>query len=142
MPVNLDQPSSVDSSSEVQLLVRGFDIVTHAVDISLSDNVESLQAKVESKTGITPGGQVMFACNGKRLEKGSTLYDSGCISNGSTVQVSFLGRGGIGGSGRLKQASEGDANEAETQRVRITHINGELQPLQMSSYHTTRDLLS
>ena len=135
MPVNSDQPSSVDSSSEVQLLVRGFDIGTHAVDISLSDNVESLQAKVESKTGITPGGQVMFVCNGKRLEKGNTLYDSGCISNGSTVQVSFLGRGGIGGSGRLKQASEGDANEAEAQRVRITQINGELQPLQLNSFY-------
>ena len=60
------------------------------VDISLLDNVESLQAKLESKTGITPVGHVMFVCNGKRLEKGNTLNDSGC-TNGSTVQASFLG---------------------------------------------------
>ena len=79
---------------KVQLLVRGFGSGTHAVDISLLDNVESLQAKLESKTGITPVGHVMFVCNGKRLEKGNTLNDSGCISNGSTVQASFLGRGG------------------------------------------------
>jgi len=137
---NLDQPTSVDSSSEVQLFVRGFDIGTHAVDISLSDNVESLQAKLESKTGITPGGQVMFVCNGKRLEKGNTLYDSGCISNGSTVQVSFLGRGGIGGSGRLKQASEEENSGAENIRLSILQSNGSsLDPLQGGSLYYIAD---
>jgi len=103
MPLLFDRPTSNLKQrrkrkrkrvyGKVQLLVRGFGSGTHAVDISLLDNVESLQAKLESKTGINPVGHVMLVCNGKRIEKGDTLNDSGC-TNGSTVQASFFGRGG------------------------------------------------
>ena len=77
----------------MQVFVRGIGDGTQAVSISLSDTVETLQSKVQTKTNIYPNGQLLFTHNGKPIHKDRALSHSN-IENESSIHVHFLGRGG------------------------------------------------
>jgi ubiquitin C len=76
-----------------QLIVQGFDGKHATYDVSPTDRIEDIRAKIQEKQGI-PVDQQRLTFGGKDLQDGETLEDHQ-IKKDSTVHLLLRAIGGI-----------------------------------------------